>query len=111
MKLCEALYYRIERFAQTYNQQHDDVKFLIKKSNTTNSIYLVAESKSNDVSIKKTFRISDHRNSNAKTKIIAKNTKFSHIERLFDSMKNDIRSIRFNVLMNQITANQITRCV
>jgi len=102
MKLCKALYDKIEHFAQLYNQQLDDVKFEIKQSHTTSSIYLVAVSKSQNVSIKKTLRFSDHRNSNAKTKIVTKSTKFSYIKRQFDSMKNDIRRIRFNVLMNQI---------
>lgn len=102
MKLCKGLYDRIENLANIYNSMYEDIKFDIKLSNTTNSIYLIAHSNDNGVNIKKKIRLSDHKNSVVKTKIITKNTKYSYITRLFDSIANDVRNTRFRVLMNQI---------
>jgi hypothetical protein len=102
MKLCMELYDRIENLTKIYNSKYQDIKFDIKHSNTTNSIYLMALSNGNGVNIKKKIRLSDHKNSDVRTKIITKNTKFSYIKRLFDSIANDVRDTRFRVLMNQI---------
>ena len=107
MKLCEGLYDRIKNMIKIYNNTYEDIQFDVKHSNTTNSIYLLAISNDNGITIKKKYRLSDHKNSRIKTKIIAKSTKFSYIERLFESMARDVRMSRFKMLMNQINQNNL----
>ena len=102
MKLNSELYNRIEKQIHICNEKYEDVEFDIKKSNTTNSIYIQAYNKANEIPVKLSYRFSDHRNSSVKTKIISKNTKFSYINRVIDKMVKDVRNIRFKQLMNQI---------
>lgn len=104
MKIQESLVQRIEGYIKQLQQQKDltEIKFKVKSSNTTKSIYIQASTRINGKIIRRSFRISDHRNSKIPTKIICKSTNFTLIKRRIEGMISSLEKKRLEESFNVI---------
>jgi hypothetical protein len=109
MIIQESLYKRIESLIERKKSdpKNEDIKFKLSKSNTTNSIYILIYTYAQNEQIRIKFRISDHYNSEVKTKVLKKATNFSYIERKMDQMISRARSIRFNNLVKKVCKKDV----
>lgn len=78
------------------------VRLEVKKSKTTNSIYVIASTEVLGNKITKEIRFSDHGNSKIKTLMIKKETNFELIIKLIKRLVRDILSYRYYVALNSI---------
>lgn len=104
MVVQDELMIRIEKFIKRQKQirNWDHIEFKVTKSKTTNSIYVKAISYWEGERIQSSYRISDHRNSKVTTKVLAKNTKFSFIEKKIVGLVEKIDRIRFRKKLEQL---------
>lgn len=104
MIIQDALVERIQRFADSEKkkQKLSDYYFKIRKSNTTNSIYVQLYSFIDGETLRISYRFSDHKNSDVKTKLVCKNTNFKFIERKILYMIKSMQLKRYNKCMEII---------
>lgn len=107
MIIQEQLYKRIEGLinSKRNNPKYNDVRFKLSKSNSSNSIYMTVMTIAKDNHIRIKYRISDHYNSEVKTKVVRRTTNFNFIERKLDLMIKQARSIRYNHLVKSVCKN------
>jgi hypothetical protein len=104
MIIQESLYQRIESLInrKRKDKSYSDIIFGSDKSNTTKSFYIWVKTYANNEEIRMSFRFSDHRNSQVKTKVIKRTTNFSYIERKLEFMVSRAREIRYEKLIKTI---------
>lgn len=104
MKIQKSLITRIDTYIKELKKGQDlsDYEFKIRKSNSTNSIYIQVYSYIDSKQIRSSYRLSDHFNSKVKTKIITKHTRFDFIKRKIEKMIRNNRNIRVHYLMNSL---------
>ena len=107
MIIQDELITRINHFIEVERTKQDlsDLFFKVKKSKTTNSIYITVYCFVEEEKISSSFRISDHYKSRVDTKVIRKATNFHYIERKILSLIEHTRKIRFEKNM-QLVAEQ-----
>lgn len=108
MKLQEELVEKIEKYIRKIQQERDlsKFRFSVKESKTTNSIYIQVSTLINHRVYKEKFRISDHRYSNVKTKLVCKSTTFDLIIRSIDKMIKKLENKRLGKLINAISRDK-----
>lgn len=104
MIIQKSLCQRIENLfnRKRNDKSFDDIKFEVKHSKTTNSIYITIATKVEGERFRSTFRFSDHKNSTARTKIVSKTMNFNYIERKVDIMIKNVRKMRYEHLLESI---------
>lgn len=104
MIIQESLCQRIENLfnRKRNDKSFDDIKFDVKQSKTTKSIYITVSTKIDGERFRNTFRISDHGNSKARTKVVKSSTRFDYIERRVNTMVKIVREMRYKYLLESI---------
>jgi len=108
MKIQQSLVERIESHIRKLQNEKDlsQFKFRVSKSNTTNSVYIQASTKVDTIIIRRSFRISDHRNSKIPTKIVCKSTNFTLIKRRIEGLIKQLEEKRLKMSFDVIQSKQ-----
>jgi len=104
MKIQESLIQRIEGYIKQLQREKDlsEYRFKTHQSNTTKSIYIRVSTKVNGKILRRSFRISDHRNSKIPTKIVCKSTNFTLIKRRVKGLITALEKRRLEESFNAI---------
>lgn len=104
MILQESLSKRIEGYVKEQQVKKDlsDLNFVVYQAKRTKTVYIKVFTFVGEKKVKLTFRISDHLNSRAKTKLISKNMNFNQIKGKINRMIKDIRAVRYQLLLNSL---------
>lgn len=106
MIIQDALIRRIEVYVESLRRQakNEHLMFKVSTSNTTNSIYVKVLTFLDDgEKIQASYRISDHLNSKVNTKLVAKHTKFTTIERNIDKLIDKVNKLRTKKVLEKVS--------
>lgn len=108
MIIQDSLIRRIEVYVESLRRQakNEHLIFKVSRSNTTNSIYVKVLTFLDEEKIQSSYRISDHLNSKVNTKLVAKHTKFTTIQRNIDKLIDKVNKLRTKKVLEKVSKGE-----
>lgn len=108
MIIQDSLIRKIEVYVEFLRRQakNEHLIFKVSTSKTTNSIYVKVLTFLGEEKIQASYRISDHLNSKVSTKLVAKHTKFTTIERNIDKLIEKVNKLRTKKVLENISKGE-----